>query len=183
MYMCPSVLVTDIGQSEMLRILRYISTKVICLQELRMLIFGAANQTFSDEWRYQALSFCDLQNLKYGIHQKKVILYQRDCVRSLEILVNQLSLHFYCPLPVPPRRGQGDIELGVMSVHPLVCWSVRPSVHLKLQPKTQNLPITWPQPTAGEMWPGPMWSIFNLKLHTLLKYQDVHYWPCLLQKS
>lgn len=36
-----------------------------------MLIFGNLNQIFSEDWRNQSFTFCDLAKLKFGIVQKK----------------------------------------------------------------------------------------------------------------
>ncbi|XP_005102282.2 probable ubiquitin carboxyl-terminal hydrolase MINDY-4 [Aplysia californica] len=38
---------------------------------LKTLVLGSPNQQFNEEWRLQAFSFCDIQDLKYGIVQKK----------------------------------------------------------------------------------------------------------------
>ncbi|XP_074659051.1 putative ubiquitin carboxyl-terminal hydrolase MINDY-4 isoform X2 [Tubulanus polymorphus] len=53
---------------------KFSNAKPIDLQtaiDLKMVIFGSANQTFNDEWRYQSLVFLDLPHLSYGILQKK----------------------------------------------------------------------------------------------------------------
>ena len=36
-----------------------------------MLIFGNLNQVFTDEWKNQSFTFCDIAKLKFGIVQKK----------------------------------------------------------------------------------------------------------------
>ena len=45
-------------------------TQITC-KELRSLLFGNLNQTFTDEWKNQSFTFCDLAKLKFGIVQKK----------------------------------------------------------------------------------------------------------------
>ncbi|CAG5134669.1 unnamed protein product [Candidula unifasciata] len=38
---------------------------------LKNIVLGSPNQQYSDEWRLQSYSFCDIPNIKYGLVQKK----------------------------------------------------------------------------------------------------------------